>query len=286
MTNRFIENIEYIGLFIGIILVTILVAYLFNRFYKRLIKRSTEDMRNDPTNYLFLRHAITTVVYIVGFSLAIYMMPDLRTLASSLLAGAGILAVAVGFASQHALANIISGILIVLYKPFRVNDQIRLREFLGVIEDITLRHVVIRDYENRRIIIPNSLISNEIIINAHFNDDRICKWIDISISYESNLAKAKEIIREEIEKHPMLIDPRTEQQIAEGVPMVPVKVLRLNQSSVDLRGWAWANNAADAFALGCDVYEAVKLRIDAEEDIQIPYPHREIVGSIELKERK
>lgn len=276
MSKEFIQNIEYIGLFIGILVATILVAYLFNRFFKRLIRKATEDMKNDPTNYLFLRHAIITVVYIVGVSLAIYMMPDLRTLASSLLAGAGILAVAVGFASQHALANIISGIFIVIYKPFRVNDQIRLREFLGLIEDITLRHVVIRDYENRRIIIPNSLISDEIIVNAHFNDDRICKWIDISISYDSNLAKAKQIIREEIEKHPLHIDPRSEEQIEEGVDKIPVRVLKLNDSSVDLRGWAWTKDAPDAFSLGCDVYESIKLRIDEEPDIEIPFPHRSI----------
>jgi small conductance mechanosensitive channel len=274
--QKLIDIAEYAGIFIGILLGTIIVAYLVNRFFRRLIRKATEDMRNDPTNYVFLRHAVSTVIYIVGFSVAIYSMPDLRTLASSLLAGAGILAVAMGFASQHALSNIISGVFIVLYKPFRVNDLIKLRDMMGVIEDITLRHTVIRDFENKRIIIPNALISDEIIINSNFNDDRICRWIEVGISYDSNLLKAKEIIREEISKHPLHIDPRSPEDIANEVDMVPVRVIKLNNSSVDLRGWAWANNAPDAFLMACDLNESIKLRFDAEDDIEIPFPHQTV----------
>ncbi len=276
MKEQVLNSIEYLVIFIGILLTTILVAFLVNRFFKRLIRRSTEEMNNDPTNYLFLRHAITTLIYIVGFSIAIFMMPSLRALASSLLAGAGILAVAVGFASQQALSNIISGIFIIIFKPFRVNDRVELRELTGVVEDITLRHTVIRDFENKRIIIPNSLISEEIIVNSNFDDNRICKWIEIGISYDSNIEKAKAIVKEEILNHPMHIDPRTQQQIEEGGELAPVKVVGLRDSSVNLRGWAWAKDAVDAFKMGCDLLESIKLRFD-REGIEIPFPHRTLV---------
>ena len=116
------QNLMYIGSFVGILLATFIVAWLVSRFFKKLIIHSTETMKNDPTNYLFMRHAIVAIIYIVGFSIAIFMVPSLKTLASSLLAGAGILAVAVGFASQHALSNIISGVFIIIFKPFRIND--------------------------------------------------------------------------------------------------------------------------------------------------------------------
>jgi len=277
MTEKLLNNLEHTGLFVGILVVSAVVAFLVNRFFKRLIRRSTQDMNNDPTNYLFLRHAMITLIYLVGFSIAIFSVPQLRTLASSLLAGAGILAVVVGFASQHALSNVISGIFIVIYKPFKVNDQITIRNMTGTIEDITLRHTVIRDFENRRIIIPNTLISQEYIINSHLYDDRICKWIDIPISFDSNLAKAKEIIREEILRHPLHLDVRTADQIQAGEPEVIVRVLRLNQYSVDLRGWAWAQNPPDAFVMACDLNEAIKYRFDAEPDIEIPYPHHTVI---------
>ncbi len=159
------EQLISIGTFALIILITILLAYLVRRFFARMIQRSTSEMNNDPTNYQFLKHASSGIVYMVGFGIAIYSLPQLRTLATSLLAGASILAVAVGFAAQAALGNIISGVFIILFRPFRVTDRLKIRELSGIVEDITLRHTVLRDMENKRIIIPNTVISNEIIVN-------------------------------------------------------------------------------------------------------------------------
>ncbi len=276
MEEQLVSNLSELGIVAGILVVTFFLAFLVNRFFKRLIRKSSESMKNDPTNYLFLRHALVALIYIVGFGIAVSMIPRLRTLANSMLAGAGILAVAVGFASQHALSNIISGVFIVIFKPFRVNDRIQLRDLSGIIEDITLRHTVIRNFENRRILVPNALISDEIIVNSDFEDGKICKWVDISISYDSDIDRAKEIMRSEIEAHPLLIDNRTPEQLQKEKPKVDVRLIMLAESSVNLRAWAWTKDNADAFALGCDVLESIKKRFD-REGIEIPFPHRTIV---------
>lgn len=272
MNREFVQ----ISIFAGIIVATIIIAFLVNRFFVRLIHRSTKEMNSDPTNYQFLRHVSSGLVYMVGFSIAIYSLPALRTLASSLLAGAGILAVAIGFASQHALGNVISGVFIVVFKPFRVNDRLKLREFMGIVEDITLRHTVIRDFENKRIIIPNTVISNEIIVNSDFVEDKICKFIDIGISYDSDIDLAKKIMEEEVLKHPLHADPRKPEQIEAGVPEVPVRVILLGEYSVNLRAWAWALNSPDAFVLSCDLLESIKKRFD-KEGVEIPFPSRTLV---------
>ncbi|MEZ4985377.1 MAG: mechanosensitive ion channel family protein [Saprospiraceae bacterium] len=274
--KELIEGLGYVGIFVATILITILLGTVVSRLFRRLIERSTEEMKNDPTNYVFLRHLIVFLIYIVGFSLAIYNVPELRGIANSLLAGAGILAVALGFASQHALSNIISGMFIVIFKPFRVNDRIHIQQMSGIIEDITLRHTVIRNFENRRIIIPNSVISNEILINADFHDEKICKWIDLSISYESNIDLARAIIQEEALAHPLLIDNRDDEEKANNEPIVAVRVLQLGESGIHLRAWCWAARQQDAFILGCDLYESIKKRFDAA-GIEIPYPHRTLV---------
>jgi small-conductance mechanosensitive channel len=276
MVEKLLNSIEYIGLFIGVMLLTVLVAFLVSRFFRRLIRRSTEAMDNDPTNYHFLRHAITGLIYVVGFSIAIYKVPDLRALASSLLAGAGILAVAVGFAAQSALSNIISGLFIVIFKPFRVKDRIRVRDLQGIIEDITLRHTIIRDFENRRIIIPNAVISDEVIVNADFGDDKICKFVEIGISFDSDIKLARRIMKAEILSHPLHIDPRSPQQIENDEELAPVRVLTLTDSSVLLRGYAWAKDSADAFRMGCDLLESIKERFD-REGVEIPFPYRTLV---------
>jgi small-conductance mechanosensitive channel len=258
-----------------IIIATIILARVSKRLFKKFIgAKVTED--EDLTNYKFLEHSLSTIIYVVGFGLAIWRIPALEHVAQSMVAGAGILAIAVGFASQQALGNIISGLFIVIYKPYVINDRITLRTDLrGIVEDISLRHTVIRNFENQRIIIPNSVISNEVLINSNFNDSKMCRFIDVGISYGSDIDLAKKIIGEEIESHSLSIDVRTPEDLENDIPRVSVRVLSLLDSSVMIRGWAWAENAQDAFVLQCDVTESIKKRFD-KEGVVIPFPQRTI----------
>ena len=261
-----------LSVFILVIIATLILGKLVDRFFKRLIERSTIELKTDPTNYHFLRYAVTALVYVIGFGIAIYAVPEMRTLAKSLFAGAGLLALSVGFASQHVLSNIISGFFIVIFKPFRVNDRLTIKNMTGVVEDITLRHTVIRDFENKRILIPNELISDEIIINSDLADQDICTRINIPISFDSDIDLAKRLLSEEIIKHPLHIDNRTPEQKEAGAPEVPVRVVAIGDFSVKLRAWAWTENASSGFVLNCDILEAVKKRFD-KEGVVIPYPH-------------
>lgn len=283
MKEQLVAQIYDIGIIGGIIILTVIIAYFFRRFFGRLIKKSTAHMNNDPTNYVFLKHVITALIYVVGFSWAFYRIEPLRAIASSLLAGAGILAVVVGFASQHALSNVISGLFIVMFKPFRVNDIVTLvsNNQSGIIEEITLRHVVIRDFQNRRLVIPNSIMSDEIILNANMSDDRINKWVEIGISYDSDIELARSILREEILNHPLFIDGRTPEQIENGAEKVPVRLTSLGDFSVNLRANAWASDPVNAFLLTCDVLESTKKRYD-NEGVEIPFPYRTVVYKSDL----
>jgi small-conductance mechanosensitive channel len=222
-------------------------------------------MQNDPTNYQFLRHFLAALIYIVGISLAIYSVPSMRTIANSMLAGAGILAVAVGFASQQTLSNIISGIFIVIFKPFRVNDRLKIRDTLnGIVEDITLRHTVIRDFENRRIIVPNTLMGNEIIINSDFEDDRICNWLEIQLEHGTDLNHAKDILEKAAVAHPLSLDNRTIEEMDEGSPTVKVRIVQINPVGISIRAWIWTANSAKGFELKCDLYEIIYKKFNEE----------------------
>jgi small conductance mechanosensitive channel len=271
-----LERMERIFFILGILFLTIMAAWIFRHFYSRFIKKATAIMHNDPTSYKFLLHAGTAIIYIIGISWAIYETHALRTVAKSLLAGAGVLALAVGLASQQALANIVSGIFIIIFKPFRVNQRIKIRDTLhGIVEDITLRHVVIRDFENRRIIIPNTVISQEIVINADIEDIRICKWVEINVALDTDLDVAKSLLAIEIENHKYFIDNRTPEMAAEGLPLVPVRVLSIGDFFIRLRAWAWANNSAEAFELQTDVLESIIKKYRAN-GIKLSVPHHKI----------
>lgn len=266
-------------LYIKIIVVlfaTVVTARIVHRLYNRFIEKNAVSEDEDFTSYKFIQNSLSAIIYIAGFSFAIWNVPFLKPIAQSLLAGAGILAVAVGFASQAALSNIISGIFIVIFKPYKITDRISFKDGLrGIVEDISLRHTVIRNFENQRIIIPNSVISNEVLINSDFEEAKICKFIDVGISYSSDIDLAKKIMVEEIQAHPSNIDVRTEEDIENGLPRVTIRVLMLAESSVNLRAWAWAENSPKGFEMQCDLLESIKKRFDAE-GIVIPFPQRTI----------
>ncbi|AEE52879.1 mechanosensitive ion channel family protein [Haliscomenobacter hydrossis] len=283
--NEFLSaHIGTVGAFVGILLGTSIVAYIMDGVSKRFIEKATKLIKGDPIHYHFLRHFLSGVIYVIGISWAISAVPSLKAIATSLLGAAGILAIAIGLASQNALSNIVSGIFIVIFKPFSINDRLRIRDntLSGVVEDITLRHTVIRDFENRRIIIPNSVINQEIIINADFGDDKICTWFEIAVDTNTNIDLAKDILCEEALKHPLRVDNRKHEEIVNGKSEITVKVLRVNEYGIRLRAWIWAKDSADAFNISCDMYESVKKRFD-EVGISIPQvPKLKVPGTEEL----
>lgn len=124
--------------------------------------------------------------------------------------------------------------------------------------DITLRHTVLRNFENKMIVVPNSIINKEKLINYDLGDRRCCEWIEIGISYDSDIDLAKHIMREECEQHPNLIDNRSQLDLYNQVPKVLVRVTNLGDSSVIIRAWAWAMSFSEAFVMKCDLYEAIK----------------------------
>jgi small conductance mechanosensitive channel len=269
LANFFNSDTGYVVLFILIIGFTFFIARLFKGIFKRNIMDAVLNS-NDPTNYLFFQHIITASIYIAGFSAALYMIPSLRTLSASLLAGAGIFAVAIGFASQKAFSNIISGLFIVIFKPFRIHDRLSIgNDISGVVEDITLRHTVVRSYENKRFVIPNSYISEQVLVNADITDPEIRKFVFFKVDYQTDLTQAIQIIRDLAENHVLTIDNRTPKELENGEFKVDVNVTEWGDYAIILRAAIWANDSADAFTIQCELNETVKVKFD-EAGIKIP----------------
>jgi small conductance mechanosensitive channel len=267
-----IDKIPDSGAFVGIIAFTFVLERFTRRGFNRFLRSSAIEMTGDPTTYRFLGHVLSGLIYIVGFIMAGRELQTLRSFASSLLAGAGIAAVAIGFASQHALSNIISGFFIILFKPYRIGDRLNIRnQYFGTVEDITLRHSVLRDLENRRIIIPNSLMSNEIILNLDYHESTICRYIEIGVAYDTELSYAKSIMADEIAKHPKYLDRRTAAQKEAGTPLVQIRIQQLGDYAITLRGYAWVKDFEDGQVIYSDLLENIKKRFELAH-ITIPMP--------------
>lgn len=264
-----------------ILVVSTIIIKILKRGIVALEKRDLQEegIYQDSTRYNFIKNSIGIVVYTIATILIINVFPSLQQLGTALFAGAGVVAAILGFASQQAFSNIISGIFILIFKPFRLGDAIQLNngaESKGIVTDITLRHTIIRDYENRRIIIPNSVISEATITNSTIDDERIKKHIEVGIGYDSDIDKAIAIIQDEVQSHPFFIDGRTDREKKKKQPPVVVKVISLADFSVNLRAYCWAKGSDNAFILQCDVLKSTKERFD-REGIEIPYPYRNVI---------
>lgn len=277
------QALNYVILVVVTILVALILSVVLRKMVNVFIKRYSRIIKSDPTNFSFLKNAIPFIIFTTAIIFIFYKIPYLKSLGAALFAGAGIIAAILGFASQKAFANIISGIFILMFKPFRVGDTLEISNSRkGVVEEITLRHTVIKDYENRRVIIPNSQISDDILINSSISDESIRKFIEFGISYDSDVDKAMAIIREEAEKHPFFLDNRTPDDKKSGVPAVLVRMIGHGDFSINLRAYVWAANNDNAFALQTDLLYSVKKRFD-HEGIEIPFPYRTIVFKKDIK---
>ncbi len=271
------KNIERI-IWIGVVAVgTLIAAALTKSYFRRKIAESLESDVQDPTTYKYLSSLVTIFIYIVGISLAAYAFPSLRFLAQSAMTGAGVAALVIGVASQEAISNLVSGAFIVAFKPFQIGHTVQIGSNIkGVVEDLTLRHTVIRDFQNRRVVIPNAIVNKEYVTNFNLGETKVCEWLEVGISYNSDVDLAIAIIREAAESHPMIIDNRTPEEIEEGKPMVDVRVVAWTDSAVNLRAYLWADNNSDGVLMRHQLLKLVKEKFDAQ-GIEIPFPHRVLV---------
>ena len=133
------------------IFLLIQIAVWVIRFFMNPERAQRKNRKFDETSMVFFRKLLVTVVYILGLACVLYLIPPLRTFATSILASAGIMAMAIGLASQEALSNFVSGIFIILAKPFRIGDMVSLDSGqTGKVTEIAIRHTIIRFVINVR----------------------------------------------------------------------------------------------------------------------------------------
>ncbi len=259
-----------------VLILAFVTAQIISRILRKLFNDAGRILKVKATNYQFFLHMVSALIYFMAIVLIIYSVPSLRALSVTLFAGAGILAAIVGFASQQAFSNIVAGIFIVIFKPFRVGDYVHVGTlYKGYVSDITLRHTVLHTFQNTDIIIPNSTVSTDTVINFSYEDPRVCRFVEVDISFDADMDKALRILQEECEKHPLCIDGRSTQEKINGDPVVAVRVVSVGPYAVRLKAWAWTARVEDSWMLGFDLVRTLKVRFD-QEGIRIPFPSQTI----------
>lgn len=243
-----------------IVAATVLIGLLHRVFYKLVPKKHLF--------LLFLNRIIQGLIYVVGIICAVSAIPQLSRLTTTLLAGSGIVALAVSLSAQESLSNIVSGLFISLSRPFNVGDRIKLINsgVVGYVESITLRHTIIKTLTNTRITIPNSVMTKEIIENSNLVEQIASYYVDVSISFDSDIDLARAIMADIVGSHPLYVDVRKDMREEK----VPVLMRAFESSGVALRARVWTRTVDDNFRACSDIRIALLKRFK-EEGIEIPY---------------
>lgn len=269
-----------------IVILTFLFAKLADRLLKAYFVLASKKMNIDETTYGLVRRIIVAIVYFSGFLVIIFSIPSLRDLSIALFAGAGFAGIVIGMAAQNTLSNIIAGIALATFRPFRVGDLLTIHNEYGRVTDITLGYTKIRTWDNRRLNIPNHIISDEAIINWSIDDPTVNWTVEIGISYDSDIDLARSIMISEARKHREVMGYEELLHYHPHAKMgeeVSVLVTELGDFSVNLKLYVWVRDRSVAFTTGCELKEAIKKRFDAE-GVEIPFPYRTIVYKKDLEE--
>ena len=225
-----------------------------------IARRALQRARVEPTLISFLRNGFYGVL-IAMMSVAVLDFAGIPT--ASLVAAIGAAGIAIGLALQGSLSNLAWGVLLILFRPFRVGDYVDAGGVSGTVDSISLMHTVLVLADNREAVIPNAKVGADSIINYNRRSTRRAQ-VQVGIGYDDDIGRALQVLRDTL-----VADARV---LAEPAPAV--FVAGLGDSAVNLTVWAWARRG-DWWPLQQDLPRRVKEALDAA-GISIPFPQREI----------
>jgi small conductance mechanosensitive channel len=258
-------TIEFLASAVGSVLGACLI--LFAGFMiggwsrKRITSIGGKNPHLDITLFNFLGNVARYIV--IGFSF-LFVLNTFGVQTTSFVAVIGAAGLAIGLALQGTLSNVAAGVMIVFFRPIKIGDFVNVNGQMGTVKDITLNFTELAELSNVQIIIPNSQVWGNTIINYSIYDTRRAEWI-FGVSYGADLKLAEETIRETI-----MADPR-----AKTDPEPFIQVNNLGDFSVDFLVRVWCNSA-DFFQFQSDMKRKVKEALD-QRGVEIPFPTRKVM---------
>lgn len=248
------EVIPSLIMAVVILIAGLWVIGLINKLIRKFFLRKEYDLALESFIQSFINIALKVLLFVL-------VVTQLGVKSSSLVAMIGAAGLAIGLSLQGSLANFAGGVLILLFKPFKVGDFISAQGVDGTVKEITIFTTKLNTFGNQVAIIPNGQLSNNNIINYDSEKTRRDK-IDVGIGYSSNIKLAKDIL--------LQICSENDKILKEPIPEVYVGELGDSSVNLTLRFWTLNENF---WAAHFYVLEELKTRFD-EADIEIPFPQR------------
>ena len=241
-------------------IIILLVGRWLAKVISKLVGKAMIKAKVDPTLTSFVQHMceIAILVYVV-----IATLNKLGVETGSIAIVVGAAGLAIGFALQGSLSNFAAGVMMIIFKPFKVGDFIEAAGKMGTVKEIQIFNTILNSPDNVRIIIPNGQVTGTDIKNFTINGTRRIDLL-IGVSYEDDLKKTHQVIEEIIKSEDRILPE----------PAYTIAVSELGDSSVNFVVRPWVN-AADYWSVRFNLVEKIKIALD-KNGITIPFPQRDI----------
>lgn len=262
--SALLDKAQTLGVDFGIRAIVAILIFYIGRMVARVISNTMRKlMRKQEVDQILESFVSNLVYWLLMTFVVIAAINQIGIQTTSLIAVIGAAGLAVGLALQGSLANFAAGVLIVMFRPYRVGDFVEAAGIAGVVQNVQILTTVLKTGDNKQIIVPNSQIMSSIITNYSANDTRRVDLV-FGVSYSDDLDKVRSILKE-------LTD--ADERILKD-PECVIKVSELADSSVNFICRPWVKTA-DYWPVFWDMTEAVKKRFD-EEGISIPFPQQDV----------
>lgn len=247
---------------IAVSIAVLVGAYLIYRGIKHAINgfsRSRSLAATDPgaeTRMRMIQRLSAVALFFIAVGLVFWIVDveALNSVAVGMFASAGIVGIAIGFAAQTTISNLVSGIIIAFAQPIRLGDNVRIDDQYGAVESIGLFYTNIRLWDNRRLVIPNKILSDRTIHNYTVVDPRQPAVVLLRVEYGADVEAVRAILLEEARAHPSFMPD----------PEPSVSVIEADNLGVTVRLMAWTAAASEAWTMAAEVRERVISRLASE----------------------
>lgn len=259
-----IENILPFVKLYSVKIIAALIIFLVGKWISVKISRLISlALKKNNVDISLIKFLESLIFYALLIAVIIAAAGQLGINTTSFLTVVGAAGLAIGLALKDSLSNFASGIMLILFKPFKAGDFVTAGGITGTVQHISIFNTILHTPDNQKIIAPNSSITNSIITNINANPTRRVDLL-IGISYDDDIKKAKAILETLVKSDSRILQ--------EPTPLIAVS--ELAESSVNLLVRSWVNTA-DYWGVYFDLTEKVKLQFD-KENISIPYPQRDV----------
>ena len=262
--NEVIAMLKTTGIEFAINLVTAIAIFYVGRMVVGLLMRGLKKMMQaqdvDVTLQTFVGNLVRMVLLVFVIIAAISALGIQTTSFIAILGAAGL---AIGLALQGSLSNFASGVLIVMFRPYKVGDFVEAAGISGVVEEVQILTTVLKTGDNKKVIVPNGQIMDSVITNYSANDQRRVD-MTIGVSYDDDLDNVRSTLEQLVAADDRILDD----------PACTIAVSALADSSVNFVVRPWVKSA-DYWGVMFDLTEAIKKRFD-KEGISFPFPQQDV----------